>query len=269
MQEQKKQSYNDEEQYVITYGDVFEFSGELAREPITPTDATLSQSAEERAIGGAVAVMEAAGVMQAAADANERGGLVGRTRATLATNEGMTVTETVLPGNEAAAGHPVYSEFEPAPTEHPIAASDGITIGQALHAAAMTRGDEPIDDNDARAVQAAEKRATGFPALEKGGLAATAQAASELNPRVDDLGKTTISNVLMAASVDLPTDKEVTTEDAEKIMEAECRGGSGGHPRPGGIREAMKAAANLNEQMGAQLALPSYAVEDSGAKQRV
>uniref|UniRef100_A0A0C9RSF6 TSA: Wollemia nobilis Ref_Wollemi_Transcript_15151_1370 transcribed RNA sequence n=1 Tax=Wollemia nobilis TaxID=56998 RepID=A0A0C9RSF6_9CONI len=263
---QRKQSYNDEEEDLITYGDVFKFSGELAREPITPTDAALMQCAEAEAIGHATAVMQAAAVMQVAAEANERAGLVGRTRATLATNEGMKVPETALPGQifctEYAAGHPVHSEFEPASIEHPIAASDPITIGQALQAAAIEKGDEPIDENDARAIQAAEKRATGFPALEKGGLAATAQAAAELNPRVDDVGKTTISNVLMGASIDLPTDKAVTTKDAEKIMEAECRGGSGGHPRPGGIGEAMEAAANLNEQMAAPLALPSYAVEE-------
>ncbi|KAH9307851.1 hypothetical protein KI387_035762, partial [Taxus chinensis] len=125
---------------------------------------------------------------------------------------------------------------------------ESITIGEALQAAAMNIGDEPIDDNDARAVGSAENRATGFPAPEKGGLAATAQAAAELNPRVDAVAKTTISNLLMGALVDLPADKGVTRKDADKIMEAEKRGSSAGHPRPGGIGEAMEAAAKLNEQ---------------------
>lgn len=129
----------------------------------------------------------------------------------------------------------------------------------------MKEGEKPIDSNDARAIQSAEKRATGNPVTQKGGIAATAQAAAELNPRVNDVGKTTLSNILLAATTDLPADKAVTREDAEKIVEAEARGSPHGRPRPpsGVIGEAMQSAAKLNEERGFTPAVPSYTLEDA------
>lgn len=79
--------------------------------------------------------------------------------------------------------------------------------------------------------------------MQKGGLAATAQATAELNPRVNDVGKTTLSNILLAASEDLTADKAVMREDAERIVEAEVRGSPHVSPRSGGIGEAMQAVA--------------------------
>lgn len=61
----------------------------------------------------------------------------------------------------------------------------------------MRAGDEPIDTSDASAIQSAEKRANRGSPTKPGGLAATAQAAAVLNPRVDDYAKTTLSDVLM------------------------------------------------------------------------
>jgi len=241
-------------------------SGEVEKEPITVKDAALMQSAETRAVGRSHKG-GAAAIMQSAAEINERFGLVDRNRETIATAEGMAVIETQVPGQvactEFVAGQPVHSEIKPVSAQHSVAASDAITIGQALESAAMKKGDKPIDSNDARAIQSAEKRATGNPLTQKGGLAATAQAAAELNPRVNDVGKTTLSNILLAASEDLPADKAVTREDAEKIMEAEARGSPHGRPQSGGIGEAMQAAAKLNEKMGITPAVPAYTLEDA------
>jgi len=54
-----------------------------------------------------------------------------------------------------------------------------------------------VQPSDARAIQSAEARATGIPGGIPGGLAASAQSAAELNPRVTDSEKTTISDILM------------------------------------------------------------------------
>lgn len=250
----------------ITYGDIFRVSGEVEKEPITVKDAALMQSAETRAVGNSHKG-GAAAIMQSAAEINEILGLVDRKRETIAAAEGMAVIETQVPGQvlctEFIAGQPVHSELKPVPTRHSVAASDAITIGQALEAAAIKKGEKPIDLNDARAIQSAEKRATGNPITQKGGLAATAQAAAELNPRVNDVGKTTLSNILLAASEDLPADKAVTREDAEKIMEAEARGSPHGRPQSGGIGEVMQAAAELNEKKGITPTVPTYTLEDA------
>lgn len=265
-------SSNNEEQTKgepITYGDIFRVSYDLGKEPITVKDAALMQSAETRAAGHSLKG-GAAAIMQSAAEINERLGLVDPNRETMAAAEGMAVIETQIPGQvvstEFVAGQPVHSEIKPVSTQHSIAATDAMTIGQALQAAAMKEGEKPIDSNDARAIQSAEKRATGNPVTQKGGIAATAQAAAELNPRVNDVGKTTLSNILLAATTDLPADKAVTREDAEKIMEAEARGSPrphGRHPQSGVIGEAMQSAAKLNEERGFTPAVPSYTLEDA------
>lgn len=265
-------SSNNEEQTKaepITYGDIFRVSYDLGKEPITVNDAALMQSAEARAAGRSLKG-GAAAIMQSAAEINERLGLVDPKRETIAAAEGMTVIETQIPGQvvstEFVAGQPVHSEIKPVSTQHSVAATDAMTIGQALQAAAMKEGEKPIDSNDARAIQSAEKRATGNPVTQKGGIAATAQAAAELNPRVNDVGKTTLSNILLAATTDLPADKAVTREDAEKIMEAEARGSPrphGRHPQSGVIGEAMQSAAKLNEERGFTPAVPSYTLEDA------
>lgn len=265
-------SSNNEEQTKaepITYGDIFRVSYDLGKEPITVNDAALMQSAETRAAGHSLKG-GAAAIMQSAAEINERLGLVDPNRETMAAAEGMAVIETQIPGQvvstEFVAGQPVHSEIKPVSTQHSIAATDAMTIGQALQAAAMKEGEKPIDSNDARAIQSAEKRATGNPVTQKGGIAATAQAAAELNPRVNDVGKTTLSNILLAATTDLPADKAVTREDAEKIMEAEARGSPrphGRHPQSGVIGEAMQSAAKLNEERGFTPAVPSYTLEDA------
>ncbi|KAH9320750.1 hypothetical protein KI387_015389, partial [Taxus chinensis] len=212
----------------ITYGDVFHVTGNLAAQLITRGDAALMQSAETRALGqtqkGGVA-----SVMQAAARANERAGVVvdGVDDATLAAAQGMAVTETFVPGKvvtvEYIAGHAVSTVVQPAPIDHVTAASTDLTIGEALEAAAMRAGDKPVERSDVAAIQSAERRATGFPETLPGNLASAAQSAAELNRRLPSDEKTTLADVISSATVDLPADKVVTVEDSQKIKESEAR----------------------------------------------
>ena len=63
----------------------------------------------------------------------------------------------------------------------------------------MKKGEKTIGLNDSQAIQfpKEEKSATGKPLMQKGGLVATTQVEIELNPWVNDVGKTTLSNVLL------------------------------------------------------------------------
>lgn len=86
------------EQEPIKYRDVFQVSGELADKPVAPQDAAMMQSAEA-AVMGQTQKGGPAATMQSAATRNERAGLVGHEDATVvAVEEGVTVTETDLPG---------------------------------------------------------------------------------------------------------------------------------------------------------------------------
>lgn len=101
----------------ITYGDLFNVSGGLAAQPITPQDAALMQSAETRALGHTQKEGVAA-VMQSAADLNERAGLVdSRAGDTPVGEEGVTVAEAQLPGmnvtTEYVAGQAIRSVIRP------------------------------------------------------------------------------------------------------------------------------------------------------------
>lgn len=83
-----------------------------------------------------------------------------------------------------------------------VLSRDAITIGEALEATALSIGDKPIDQSDAAAIQAAEMRATGTNEITPGGVAAMAQSAADVNPRVMlDENKTTLSDVLAVCFV--------------------------------------------------------------------
>nr|AIA57964.1 late embryogenesis abundant protein 4 [Jatropha curcas] len=95
---QMQQGWSREEQEPIKYGDVFNVTGDLAKEPIAPEDANMMQSAETR-VFGQTQKGGAAASMQAAATVNERSGLVGHREATDAASErGVTVMEADVPG---------------------------------------------------------------------------------------------------------------------------------------------------------------------------
>ncbi len=232
----------------ITYGDLFNVTGGLAAQPVTPQDAALMQSAETRALGHTQRE-GVASVMQSAAEMNERPGFVDRcAEDTAVGEEGVTVAEAQLPGmnvtTEYVAGQPIRSAFRPAPADYPTAASTDVTIGEALEAAAMRAGDKPVELSDAIAVQAAERRATG------NGVASATQSAAVVNARLPYQKKTTLGDVLSSATLDLPADKAVTAGDARRIKELEASHSDTGKVYPGGIGDAMEAAANINEQGG-------------------
>ncbi|KAL0457195.1 UNVERIFIED_CONTAM: Late embryogenesis abundant protein D-34 [Sesamum latifolium] len=225
------------QQEPIKYGDVFQVSGDLASKPIAPQDAVMMQAAETSVFGQTVMGGPAA-VMQAAAAQNERAGVVGSREVTdVAGQQGVTVSETDLPGTriitESVGGQEQSHK--------------AITIGEALEVSARAAGDKPVEFSDVAAIQAAECRATGSDLITPGGLTATAQSAAAYNQAVaEDEGKVKLADVLTGATAKLPADKAATREDAEGIINAEVRNDPDLKTHPGGVAETVAAAARLN-----------------------
>ncbi|XP_008811249.2 late embryogenesis abundant protein D-34-like [Phoenix dactylifera] len=240
----------------IKYGDVFNVQGELAREPIAPRDAAMMQAAENLVMGQTQKGGPAA-VMQSAAKRNERAGLVGhRDVSGLPADQGVSVTETDLPGRRVVAesvGGQMVGRYEtPAPvsmaTPEGALRGDAITIGEALGATAMTAGGKPVDESDAAALQAAEVRATGRNEVLPGGVAAEAQSAADANARVmRDEDKVKLTDVVTDATTKLPADKAVTREDADRVVGAEMRNSPDMATHPQGVAANVAAAARLNQ----------------------
>ncbi|CAN0856862.1 Late embryogenesis abundant protein 31 [Linum grandiflorum] len=242
----------------IKYGDVFGVSGELASKPIAPEDANMMQSAETMVFGKTQKGGPAA-AMQSAATFNERAGLVGHHQATdAATNEGVTVTETDIPGariiTESVGGQVLGQYVQPTPivgvADVKVIPQDKITIGEALEATGRSSGDKPVDQSDASAIQAAEARATGSSVTVPGGLASVAQSAATYNAAVDrDEEKIKLGDVLRDAAGKLGADKVVTREDAEGVVSAEMRNNPDMSTDPAGVAASMTAAARLNQSV--------------------
>ncbi|KAL1559671.1 late embryogenesis abundant protein D-34 [Salvia divinorum] len=124
---------------------------------------------------------------------------------------------------------------------------DVVTIGEALEATALSAGNKPIDKSDVAAIQAAEVRATGLDHLVPGGVTAEAESAAAYNMKTTrDDEKTTLADVLTDASEKLVGDKEVTTEDAQRVIYAELRNNDDQPTNPAGVAANVAAAARLN-----------------------
>ncbi|KAJ0034494.1 hypothetical protein Pint_24810 [Pistacia integerrima] len=246
------------DQEPVKYGDIFNVSGELAGRPVAPEDAAMMQTAENTVFG----LTQKGGptaVMQSAADHNEKAGLVGHRDVTdIAGEEGVTVTETDVPGariiTESVGGQVVGQYVQPRPVAQTVAVSavqqGAITIGEALEATAQTAGDKPVDQSDAAAIQAAEVRATGANVVTSGGLAASAQSAAAHNEIVNrEEEKIQLKEVISGATAKLPADKAVTRQDAEGVVSAELRNNPNVATHPGGVAASIAAAATLNENV--------------------
>ncbi|CAH1431780.1 unnamed protein product [Lactuca virosa] len=242
-----------EDQVPITYGDVFQVSGEIANKPITPQDAATMQTAENMVLGKTQKGGPAA-IMQSAASVNESRGVVSHYDVTSATgDQGVTVSEAVVAGHhivtESVVGQYVGTNTASSPAPLISGGDDQVTIGEALEAAALSAGEKPVDQSDAAAIQAAEVRATGRMQVVPGGVAAKAQAAASQNARtMRDEDKTKLGDVLVDASTLLPRDKAVTREDAEGVIGAEIRNQPELATYPGGVSASMAAAARLNQK---------------------
>nr|CAN67177.1 hypothetical protein VITISV_037455 [Vitis vinifera] len=255
-QEQPPRPQSDQEP--IKYGDVFPVAGSLADKPVAPQDAALMQSAETAVLGQTQKGGPAA-TMQSAATRNERAGLVGHTDITNAAgDEGVTVTETDVPGRriitESVAGQVLGQYVEPTPVSQMnltvTARQAAITIGEALEATAQTAGNKPVDQSDAAAIQEAEVRATGSTIISPTGVAAAAQSAASMNTGLTrDEDKIKLTDVLSNATARLPADKAVTRQDAEGVMSAEMRNNPNLATHPGGVASSVAAAARLNESV--------------------
>ncbi|KAL0376628.1 UNVERIFIED_CONTAM: Late embryogenesis abundant protein D-34 [Sesamum calycinum] len=254
-QEQPRREQAEGQQEPIKYGDVFQVSGDLANKPIAPEDAAMMQAAETTVFGQTQKGGPAA-VMQAAATRNERAGLVGHRDVTdVAGEEGVTVAETNLPGTriitESVGGQVVGQYVEAKPVMQTGATGavpqGAITIGEALEVSGRAAGDKPVEFSDVAAIQAAECRATGSDLITPGGLTAMAQSAAAYNQAVaEEEDKVRLADVLTGATAKLPADKAATREDAERIINAELRNDPELKTHPGGVAEAVAAAARLN-----------------------
>ncbi|KAK3200539.1 hypothetical protein Dsin_023954 [Dipteronia sinensis] len=254
-------SQQQQPQRPVTYGDVFiDVEGELAQKPVAPRDAAMMQTAENAMLGQTLSG-GAAAAMQGAAARNERGGFVGHDQMDdAAVDGGVSIIETQVPGRriirEQVAGQVVGQFSQPAPLaptsayEQPaMGGRDGITIGEALEAAAITAGKKPVERSDAAAIQAAEVRATGRNKIMPGGIAAAAQSAATINARTTrNEDKTKLADILTGATAKLPTDKQATRRDAEGVTGAEMRNDPMLTTHPMGVAASMVAAARLNQQ---------------------
>lgn len=254
---QQSGGQEEQQQQPIKYSDVFPVSGDLATKPIAPEDAAMMQSAENLVLGK-TKTGGPASVMQSASKFNEEAGLVGHTDVNDVTaEEGVNVTEVQLPVgriiSESVAGQVVGQYAQPEPLQQrstaPVLEQNGITIGEALEASALTAGDKPMDRSDAAAIQAAEVRATRRNDIVPGGVAAAAQSAANLNERtMRDENKIKLADVLTGATAKLPADKAPTSQDAEGVVAAEIRNDPNLATHPGGVAASVAAAASLNQK---------------------
>ncbi|KAI9119389.1 hypothetical protein K1719_010064 [Acacia pycnantha] len=256
MSQEKPRRSEADQQQPIKYGDVFNVSGEVASNVITPRDAALMQATENQALGQTQRGGPAS-VMQSAASLNRKAGLVTphdvsnvvrkQGLSVSETKEGATrvITEEVGPEVVAQFVEPDVPMRDPGLALHP----DAITVGEALEASAVSQaGDKSVDQSDAAAIQAAEMRATGRNETTPGGVAAKAQSAASHNARtLPSEQKTTLSDVLTDAKHRLPADKQVTREDAEGVIGAEIRNKPDMKTTPGGVAASVAAAATINQ----------------------
>ncbi|CAA0816712.1 Seed maturation protein [Striga hermonthica] len=241
----------------VKYGDVFDVSGKLASQPITPQDASALQSAENIVLGHTPAGGPAA-AMQSAADLNTRLGAVGPGDiSNVVSSQGVTVAQADIGGyqviTEAIGGQVVGEYGRPTDvkmmTPGSVLESEAITIGEALEATALSAGDKPVDVSDAAAIAAAEVRATGLGHVVPGGVAAEAQSAAAYNVGVTrEKDKAKLGDILADATTKLTDDKAATREDAEGVIFAEVRNKVDMATHPGGVAASVAAAARLNQE---------------------
>ncbi|XP_072989096.1 late embryogenesis abundant protein D-34-like [Typha latifolia] len=236
----------------IKYGDVFSVTSDLAGQPIAPKDAVMMQSAENIVLGQTQKDGPAASMLSAAA-CNERAGVVCHDQVSdVPRDQGITATETPIPGGRVVTeflARQVVGQYVTA--DNPgggVPEGTKITIGEAMEAAALTAGDQPVEPSDLAAIQAAELRATGFDMPLPGGVADQAQAAASANVSVArDDDKIKLRDVLSDATVKLPADKPVEIDDAAAAVGMEIRNKPDMIARPGGVASSLAAAARLNQ----------------------
>ncbi|KAL2935696.1 Late embryogenesis abundant protein 32 [Bienertia sinuspersici] len=230
----EKQENERLKQGAIKYKDVFEMSGDMAEQPISPRDAAAMRNAENRAFGKTLKGGPASIMLQAAAR-NVEAGLV----------DSQTSHQPLVEGDPWHESQPSHERMESAMSVEGMdtESAKGVTIGEALEAVAEAIGDKPVDHSDAAAIQIAEKIATGTDAALGSGLGAEAQTAA-----------TGATNMLT-------DDKQATKTDAERVKAAELRGGYEGvlgedelrdhgvrqSTTPGGVAEAVESAARINQ----------------------
>ncbi|XP_010482716.1 PREDICTED: late embryogenesis abundant protein 50-like [Camelina sativa] len=123
------------------------------------------------------------------------------------------------------------------------------TLTEALKAAAMNVGRKPVETTDVAAIKEVEARAIGGGDLESdgGGVTAVASRAVARNKKlVNENEKTNLRDVMAEIDVRVTRDREVTSEDAEAVVQAELTHSPFNSIIPGGVAESVTAAYKLN-----------------------
>ncbi|KAG7537743.1 Late embryogenesis abundant protein SMP subgroup, partial [Arabidopsis suecica] len=114
------------------------------------------------------------------------------------------------------------------PTEQISTAAEALvgrstTLTEALKAAAINVGRKPVETTDVAAIKEVEARAIGGDDIEShGGVTAVAIKAVARNQKIGkENEKTNLRDVIAEIDVRVTRDREVTSEDAEAVVQAE------------------------------------------------
>ncbi|CAL9243348.1 unnamed protein product [Arabidopsis halleri] len=140
------------------------------------------------------------------------------------------------------------------PTEEISTAAEALigrstTLTEALKAAAMNVGHKPVETTDVAAIKEVETRAIGGDDIEGagGGVTAVASKAVARNKTIGkESEKTNLRDVIAEIDVTVTRDREVTSEDAEAVVQAELNHSPFKNIIPGGVAESVAAAYKLN-----------------------
>ncbi|EOA14390.1 hypothetical protein CARUB_v10027585mg [Capsella rubella] len=136
-------------------------------------------------------------------------------------------------------------QYYAGPTEQNSTAAEALvgrstTLTEALKAAAMNVGRKPVETTDVAAIK--EK------AMDHGGgvTAVASRAVSRNKKIVKEDEKTNLRDVMSEIDVRVTRDREVTSEDAEAVVQAELTHSPFNDIIPGGVAESVTAAYKLN-----------------------
>ncbi|CAH8279472.1 unnamed protein product [Arabidopsis lyrata] len=113
------------------------------------------------------------------------------------------------------------------PTEQISTAAEALvgrstTLTEALKAAAINVGRKPVETTDVAAIKEVESRAIGGDIESHGGVTAVASKAVARNQKIGkENEKTNLRDVIAEIDVKVTRDREVTSEDAEAVVQAE------------------------------------------------
>ncbi|XP_023633394.1 LOW QUALITY PROTEIN: late embryogenesis abundant protein 50 [Capsella rubella] len=172
------------------------------------------------------------------------------------TNDGDSFTNISVEEHFSVSQSTSSDQYYAGPTEQNSTAAEALvgrstTLTEALKAAAMNVGRKPVETTDVAAIKEVEARAIGGRDIEShgpwGGVTAVASRAVSRNKKiVKEDEKTNLRDVMSEIDVRVTRDREVTSEDAEAVVQAELTHSPFNDIIPGGVAESVTAAYKLN-----------------------